>query len=186
MTDEKTDPDPNLDPDDQGEGEGEDGEGEEPTLEEVIAERDELKRRLDRQRTKKAREARAANRAGAKSDPKPDDDEAAKLAEELAAERERNDKLEAKANKATALGIAAELGFRKPSHAVAIMNSEGDIEDAGDEDEVRAALRQILKDDPSLKKSAQRADGGEGGGAGTGRGSSTDFNDVIRRAAGKE
>lgn len=165
--------------DDGGTEDDQGGEDDKPTYEELLAERDELQRRVDRARTAKAREARAANRkSGGKKDEPKDDETAQALAERDA----RIAELEAKANKASALSVAAELGFRNPQYGVRLLDWD-EISDPGDEDEVRAAMRALLKADPSLKKSAQRADGGEGGGEGpTGAKS---FSDVIRRAAGR-
>ncbi len=166
------------------ENEGTEG-TEEQTLEEIKAERDEFKARLDRQRTAKAREARAANRAkgGGKADPKNDDDDS-ELAAELAAERERSSKLETRLNTEQATRIAAELGFKTPKIGVKALEWD-ELTDPSDPDEIRAELRTILKESPELKKAArQSADGGEGGATGSG-GVKTSFNDIIRRAAGR-
>jgi hypothetical protein len=179
MTDETT-PDEaagaDLDDDDGGSGEPEE------TPEEIKAQRDEFKRRLDKQRTAKAREARAAKRAG--TTPPKDDDAAATAAAEALAEKDAQiAALEAKANKATALALATEVGFKNPAAGVRFLDFE-DMDDPTDPDEIRAALREALKENPGLKKTpAARADGGEGAGSGSGTRSS--FNELIRRAAGR-
>lgn len=182
MTDEgKPDPNEPEEGEEGAEGEGEGGEEEKPSYEELVAERDALQARLNRQRTAKAREARAASRK--KDDPKPkgegDDDQ---TAAELAAEREKNAALEKRLNTEQATRVAAELGFRVPKHAAKLLEWD-ELVDPSDADEVRDALRDILKADPGLKKSGGRADGGEGGGSGPAQ--KTSFNDVIRRAAGR-
>lgn len=185
MADENT-PDDELDPDEQGDGEGEgesEGEGEDTrTREELLAENAELTRRLNRSRTAKAREARAANRSkdkggdgGSKEEPNPLADENAELKAKLAEQ-------EARSNRTQAQAIAAELGFRKPAYGVKLLDWD-DLDDPSDPDEVRAALREVLKDDPALKKAAKSADGGEGGSGSAAVGRS--FNDIIRSAAGR-
>jgi hypothetical protein len=170
-----------LDPDEQAgvdlENEDGEGEGDKPTYEELQAERDELQRRLNRQRTAKAREARHA-----KDKPVKNDAAAEAAAAALAEKDARIAELETKHNQAQALAVAAELGFKKPSMAVRLVDF-GDLDDPGDPDEVRAALRQVLKENPELKRSPARADGGQG--AGQEAGARTSFNDVIRRAAGR-
>ena len=182
---EDTQTDDELDPDEQGEGgDGEDGGEEEDTrtLEELKAENAELTRRLNRSRTAKAREARAANRSkggGSKGGSSDDDETDSELAKENAELKAKLEQQEARSNRAQASSIAAELGFRVPSHGVKLLDWH-ELDDPSDPDEVRAALRNVLKEDPTLKKSAKSADGGEGGST-----TRRSFNDVIRSAAGR-
>ena len=181
MTDEEK-PDDELEPEgEEGEGDGEgEGEGEDTrTREELLAENAELTRRLNKSRTAKAREARAANRSkGGASKKDESDSELAQENEDLKAKLAQ---VESRSNRTQAQAIAAELGFRKPAHGVKLLDWE-DMDDPSDPDEVRSALREVLKDDPALKKAAKRADGGEGG---SGAATTRTFNDMIREAAGK-
>jgi hypothetical protein len=181
MTDEQT-PDPDEPVEGEGEGEGEGGDGDEPSYEELKAERDALKSRLDRQRTQKAREARAAKRAGGDGKAKGDSKDDSELQAALEAEREKAKALETRLNTEQAQRLAAELGFKSPSLAPKLVDFN-ELVDPSDPDEVRDALRDVLKASPELKKSASRADGGEGGGGGPAQ--KTSFNDIIRRAAGR-
>jgi mannitol-1-phosphate/altronate dehydrogenase len=177
-----------LDPDEEAGADldAENGDDDEPveTPEEIKAQRDEYKRRLDKQRTAKAREARAAKRAGGDPKPKGDEDAAATAAAAALAEKdEQIAKLEAKANKATALSLATEVGFKNPAAGVRFIDFE-DLDDPSDPDEIRGVLREALKENPGLKKApTARADGGDG--ASSGPGTKSSFNDVIRRAAGR-
>lgn len=179
-TDDELDPDEQGDGDDDGEGEGEGDDTR--TREELLAENAELTRRLNRSRTAKAREARAANRSkdGKGDDGKKNESDVA-LAQENEDLKARLAQIESRANRTQAQAIAAELGFRKPAHGVKLVEWE-DLDDPSDPDEVRAALREILKDDPALKKAAKSADGGEGG---SGAATTRTFNDMIRDAAGR-
>lgn len=182
MAEQETPPEDQEDEGTEGEGEGE-GEGEDTrTREELLAENAELTRRLNRSRTAKAREARAANRSGGKGKSKSDDEEDSELIKENAELREKLAQQETRSNRTQAQAIAAELGFRNANHGVKLLDWE-DLDDPSDPDEVRAALREILKDDPGLKKAPKKADGGEGTqNASVGR----SFNDIIRSAAGKQ
>lgn len=182
-------------PDDQ-EGDEDDFDGEfdaERAKQTIRAQREsehEARRSLKRERAERRKlEARVAE---LESSTNGDGD---KIAKDLQAANDRATKAEARLRKqtlrSTAMEEAARLGFNSPITAAKLIDSD-DVE--WDDDEptnVKSLLRDILRDDPSLKRRARddADDGGSGSDAGAGRRGGTtglqDMNAAIRAAAGR-
>lgn len=154
------------------------------TPEEIKAIRDEnarLKATAAKGRTEAARRAKAEADAARKQAEK--DGDLAKLQEQLAAADQRAMAAEQKLQQQQARGIAKDLGAVDPPVVVGLIDWNT-IADPEDENEVRQAVRAVLKDKPYLRGTTKDPDAGKRGG-GEGRpGEGTDMNAVLRRAAG--
>jgi hypothetical protein len=163
----------------EGEGEGEGGADDEPTIEDVQAELAESRKEQAKLKRQLAA-AKGATTKAAKKTPKKDDEPDTAAAEELAAEKERSEKLERQLRDIQAEGIARDLKFVDASDAVRLLDWD-EIADATDRKEVRDALKRLKKDKPHLAATAEG--GGTGAGKGrSGAGAGVTMNDLIRQS----
>lgn len=115
-----------------------------------------------------------------------------KAAKELQAANDRATAAEARLRKQTlrseAMEQATKLGFNSPATAARLIDQD-DVEwDDDQPTNVRALLREILRDDPSLKRRVrddQDEDEDAGAGRRGGSGGTQDLNSAIRAAAGR-
>ena len=168
-----------------GDGDG-DGDGTDDTtltpeeIKELREERDRLKSQAAKSRTEAARRAKAeADAARAKAK---EEGDVSALQKQLDEERAARTALENRLQQQSAQGIASTLGAVDPAVVVKLIDWDT-IADPDDENEVRQAIRNILKAKPYLRGTTKDPDAGKGGGN-EGEGRSTSINDALRRAAG--
>lgn len=141
-----------------------------------------LKRERAERRKLEARIAELESSGGSDAD---------KVAKDLQAANERAATAEARLRKqtlrSTAMEEAAKLGFNSPLTAARLIDSDEVEWDDNEPANVRSLLRDILRDDPSLKRRTR--DDTDDGDAGAGRRGGTtglqDMNAAIRAAAGR-
>lgn len=165
---------------------GEEG-GSEVTLESLAETLATISGRLDEQdeTIKRISKRRAAKPAAKKDEPAPEseeDDETGKLRKELSDTQTKLSRITARTRKAVAVNAANE--FRAiDGDAVAALLDFDSLDDPDDEDEIKSAVKQLLKDKPNLVKRVRSAGAGERG-EGM-KGENVDMNAVIRGAAGR-
>jgi hypothetical protein len=145
---------------------------------EIVEENAKLRTADAKRRTEAARATKAAKDAARKAAQESGDAEALqKQLDDANAERVA---LEEKLQRQGATAIAESVGVIDPPAAIRLLDWDS-LADPGNPTEVEAAIRQLVKEKPYLKKPAAKTDAGASGGGNDTLG----INDAIRRAAGR-